>query len=131
MAVCPAVKAQQLAINWAGKYHYDEEPVKANAGYAMVMEWDLTIIKNGHRYTGTIEINGQQTYIKALTDIVEDKDGIRIVFNRLLDGIGNNKKGDVLFLLRRKDNKLVTQWASLTPILAEKYPKECTCFIKK
>lgn len=117
--------------NWTGSYDYEEEPIKANAGYYMVMEWTLSIYKNSDTYQGVLEVNGQQTYIKLLTDIVGDSNAIAITYNNLIDGSNQNlKKGDTLFILSRKVDKLNTTWFALEPRLLENPPKECNCFMQ-
>ena len=67
--------------NWTGHYNYEEKPVKANAGYYMVMKWDLSIEKKNNVYQGTLEVNGQQTHVKLLTKIRGNKDAIAIIYN--------------------------------------------------
>src|SRR6476620_9792514 len=64
---------------WQGKYFYEEKPIKAVAGYYMVMEWELDIRKEGEKYVANVEVNGQQTYIKLLADIAGDEKTITLL----------------------------------------------------
>jgi hypothetical protein len=117
--------------NWIGSYEYEEEPVKAIAGYYMAMQWTLSVTKQNKIYKGILEVNGQQTYIKLLTDIVGDKNSIAIVYNSLIDGSDENlKKGERLFTLSISKDKIETYWHSLESRLSEKPPKECNCFVR-
>jgi len=114
---------------WAGKYEYEEEPVQAIAGYYMAMIWELSISKNNDSCQGILEVNGQQTYIKFLTDILGDTSSIAITYNKLIEGTDENfKKGDTLFILSKNGDKIITKWAIMEPRLLEKHPKECGCF---
>ena len=117
--------------NWTGRYDYEEEPIEANAGYYMVMEWTLAINKNNDTYQAVLEVNGQQTYIRLLTDIAGDSDEIAIIYNSLIDGSSQKlKKGDTLFTLSRTTDKIDTRWFALEPRLLESPPKECSCFMR-
>lgn len=115
--------------SWTGEYSYGEEPIKAIAGYNMMMIWELSISKTNDTCQGVLEVNGQQTYIKLLTDISGDTNSIALIYNKLIDGSDENlKKGDTLFLLLKKGNKINTKWVSLNPRLPDNPPKECNCF---
>ena len=115
--------------SWAGKYNYGEEPIKAIAGYNMMMIWELSISNKNDTCQGILEVNGQQTYIKLLTDISGDTNSIALTYNKLIDGSDENlKKGDTLFLLLKEGNKIKTRWMSLIPRLPENPPMECRCF---
>lgn len=120
--------------NWVGTYLYNEDGVKANAGYTMTMEWKLVIKKINDHYQGVLSIDGQQTFIKYLADINGDPNTITIKYNKQTDGPifpnGNPVKDEVLFVLKRVNKKLITKWAKLTPRLADKWPTQCNCFIK-
>lgn len=116
---------------WTGEYNYDEKPVKAIAGYSMVMSWRLSININADTCQGLLEIDGQQTYIKLLTTITGDTNAIAITYNSLIDGLDENlKKGDTLFMLSRNADKLKTKRFALEPRLLENPVKECDCFIR-
>ena len=116
---------------WTGEYNYEEEPIKAIAGYSMVMDWTLSINIKGDTCQGLLEINGQQTYIKLLTNITGDTNAITITYNSLIDGSDENlEKGDTLFMLSSNANKLKTKWFALEPRLLENPVKECNCFIR-
>jgi hypothetical protein len=114
---------------WIGNYNFEEEPVKAIAGYDMAMVWTLSITKIKDKYQGVLEVNGQQTYIKLLSDISGDTNSIAITFNSLIEGTDEHlKRGDTLFVLSRTANKIETNWSALEPRLSEKHAKKCTCF---
>ena len=126
---CSDKNQSQNPCAWAGKYEYEEEPVQANAGYYMAMIWELSILKNNDSCQGVLEVNGQQTYIKCLTDILGDTASIAITYNKLIEGTDENfKKGDTLFILSKNGDKIITKWAIMAPRLLEKHPKECGCF---
>ena len=116
--------------NWIGNYSYEETPVKANAGYSMVMEWSLAITK----IDDTLEINGQQTDIEILTKIEGDTNTIAVIYDSILT-IGyvdaTYKKGDTLFTLSKaKNGTLTTNWIAIKPFLSDNPPKECSCFFQ-
>ncbi|MFN8295007.1 MAG: DUF5991 domain-containing protein [Chitinophagales bacterium] len=116
---------------WIGKYKYEEENIKANAGYNMVMDWELAIEKHENVFNGILEVNGQQTFIKLLTNISGDTNEISVIYEKLIDGSNVNlKKGDTLFILSKQSDKLVTKWRHLEPRLPEISPRECNCFIR-
>jgi len=116
---------------WTGDYNYEEEPIKAIASYSMVMDWTLSIKEKGGGCQGVLEVKGQQTYIKALTNITGDTNAIAITYISRIDGSNENLlKGDTLFMLIRDAGKLKTRWFALEPRLSENMNKECNCFIK-
>jgi hypothetical protein len=115
---------------WIGKYSYEEEPIKAIAGYYMVMEWELSITEKKDSCQGVLDVNGQQTYMKLLTAVSGDSNAVAISYNRLIDGLDYGlKKGDTLFILSKVAGKIITKWKALEPRLAEMPPRECNCFI--
>ena len=117
--------------NWTGHYNFEEKPVKAKAGYYMVMKWDLSIEKKNNIYQGTLEVNGQQTHVKLLTKIRGNKDAIAIIYNnRPLGSNETPRKGDTLFTLSKNADKLITKWFALEPRLLESKKKECNCFMQ-
>jgi hypothetical protein len=117
---------------WIGKYIYEEETIKANAGYNMVMGWELSIEKQENVYHGTLEISGQQTFINLLADISGDTNEISLIYDKLIDGSDENlKKGDTLFILSKQSGKLITKWRHLESRLPETSPKECICFERR
>jgi hypothetical protein len=125
--------AQQT--NWAGKYLYEEEPQKNAGDGPMSMEWGFNITQKANKLQGLLDVNGQTTYFQYLTDIVNTPTGVNIVFVKQTDGpvypYNQPKRGDVLFTLTKKNNKVVTTWGTLKPILTDKPPKTCNdCFIK-
>jgi sulfur carrier protein ThiS len=98
----------------------------------MVMEWSLSVNKKAKTYQGILEVNGQQTFIKLLTDITGNSDSIAVLYNSKIDGSDENLKyGDTLFVLSKSpNNKFKTRWCKLEPRLLENPPKECNCFIQ-
>lgn len=114
---------------WIGNYNFQEEPIKALADYNMTMLWTLSIDKVKDKYQGVLEVNGQQTFIKVLTDISGDSNSIAITFNSLLEGTDEHlTRDDTLFVLSHIANKIETNWSALEPRLSEIHPKKCTCF---
>jgi hypothetical protein len=129
IASCSNTTSTTNLNTWIGKYSYDEEPIKAIAGYSMTMAWTLSIDKKNDSCQGILEVNGQQTYFKLLADISGDRDSIALTYNKLIDGAGENlKRGDTLFCLLKIGNEIKTKWVSLEPRLADNPPKECKCF---
>ena len=115
--------------SWIGNYGYEEDPIKAIAGYNMMMVWEFDIVKNEKTYKGILEVNGQQTFTKLATNISGDSSKIFIMYDSLIDGSKELlKTGDTLFSLSKKQGKLITNWYSLEPRLPEFPPKECACF---
>ena len=115
--------------SWIGNYNFEEEPIKAIADYNMAMLWTLSINKVKDKYQGVLEVNGQQTLIKLLTDISGDSNSIAITFNSLIEGTDEHlTRGDTLFVLSHIANKIETNWSVLEPRLSEKHPKKCICF---
>lgn len=119
---------------WEGNYEYEEEPVEANAGYSMVMVWNLEVLQEKEGFIGILEINGQQTALKIKTQIEGDQDQIQVKFVQGLEGFGYDhlKTGDTLFSLQKnKEGGILTVWQKLEPRLSEKYQNWQAYFIKK
>jgi hypothetical protein len=124
-------KKKEELNTWIGHYLYEEEPVKAIAGYSMGMVWKLSINRNNDTCQGVLAIDGQQTYIRLLTDIKGDTNKIAIVYNSVIDGSSENmSKGDTLFMLSKNSGDFETSWLGLEPRLLEKTDKKCKCFIE-
>jgi hypothetical protein len=51
---CKFKKSSDSLISWQGKYFYEEKPIKASAGYYMVMEWELDIHKETDKYIANL-----------------------------------------------------------------------------
>lgn len=117
---------------WYGEYFFSEEPVKADAGYSMVMEWKLNVYPTGGNWKeiGGLEINGQQTELKFNVYIQGNATNFMVFFDELLSGTDPGfKKGDILFALKKTSEGIVTTWGTMAPRLAEKYERECQdCF---
>ena len=129
IAACSHNGSSKNLDGWTGKYSYEEEPIKAIAGYYMAMGWTLSINKKNDTCQGVLEVIGQQTYIKLLADISGDENFIALTYNKLIDGSDENlKRGDTLFFLLKNDGKMKTKWMSLEPRLTDNPPKECNCF---
>lgn len=118
---------------WLGTYSYTEDFIKGNGGDNLMMGWELIITKSENGYSGKLSIDGYQTFIEDLTDIVGDEKAIAIKFVKQTDGqvyeYNNPPQGELLFTLKRANGKLITQWANMEPRLHEKQPKECRCFV--
>ena len=115
--------------NWAGNYHYEETPVDANAGYAMVMDWNLSISRQNDSCTGILEVNGQQTFLKLKTNLAGDTSNMAVIYDGLIEGNDEQlKNGDTLFTLTKTVHGIKTTWFSLEPRLVPNSPKVCTCF---
>jgi sulfur carrier protein ThiS len=128
---CSNIDSSKYLCNWVGNYSYEEEPRKANADYYMAMAWTLSINNNSDTCQNVLEVNGQQTYIKLLTDISGDTNTIAIKYNKLIEGSDEHlKKGDTLFTLSKRAGKLITKWLTFEPRLLDNQPKECNCFIQ-
>ncbi len=117
--------------SWHGTYHYEEDPVKANADYYMVMDWRLTIGFGKGMEQATLFIHGQQTDI-ILTGIVSGNDEkISISLSEPPYGTDEDlKSGDLLLTLTKIENGIITTWGKLKPRLVETAETECDCFVK-
>ena len=126
---CKSKKNIDSLNSWQGKYFYQEEPIQAIAGYYMAMEWELDIHKENDTYMAKLEVNGQQTSINLEGGISGDEKEIAIMFSKNMDESSENfQPGDTLFKLKREGKELKTVWAKLESRLAEKAPKDCSCF---
>lgn len=115
--------------NWVGKYIYAEDPIKAIEGYYMTMQWVFSINKENDSCQGVLEVNGQQTFIKILTDISGDSNSVVVRYNSLIDGSDENlKMGDTLFFLTKIGEEIKTNWLKLEPRLEDNPSKDCNCF---
>jgi hypothetical protein len=116
--------------SWIGKYEYNEKPVESNGGYNMVMGWSLTISKQNDSLQGNLEINGQQTFIKMITNILGDGKSISVTYNRMVDGMDQDlSKNVVLFSITKKNNTMETSFDAMEPRLTENPQKICECFL--
>jgi hypothetical protein len=118
--------------SWDGNYGYSEKPIKATAGYSMIMDWSLSIRTKEKNNEGILEVGGQQTYIKSKIKVTGDTNMIAILFDSLVDGRDQERqKGDTLFLLSKNAGSLITKWFSMESILPENSPRECICFTRQ
>ncbi|QHT70054.1 hypothetical protein GXP67_27120 [Rhodocytophaga rosea] len=127
-------KSSSSLKDWEGNYVYEEEPVKAIAGYSMGMTWSLEVFQEEGGFVGNLEVNGQQTALKIKTRIEGDQDQIQVKFVQSLDESGRDqfKVGENLFSLQKnKDGNILTVWQKLEPRLSEKYHNGQEYFIKK
>jgi hypothetical protein len=116
--------------SWLGNYTFSEKPVKALAGYSMVMEWDLSVNKIDKNYSAILNVNGQQTGFSLFNNVAGNDSSLFIIYESTLGGAGNVfKSGDTLFSLHKKGAYIKTHWGMLAPILSETAPKEGRCFI--
>ena len=115
---------------WVGNYIYEEDPVAASDDFMMVMAWDLAISKNAKdKYIGTLNVNGQQTAMTIIGDVVGDPQAIAFVYSDTTESVGSTfQPGDTLFMLKKANNVLTTQWKAATPRLRENPPMTCNCF---
>ncbi len=124
--------AQELA-SWHGEYYYSETPVKANAGYFMVMEWILSIYEQDGQEMAMIAINGQQTQINYEAFARGGEESVSIFFNETVAGSVNEglSRGDLLLTLTKTEKGVMTNWVKMSPRLAEISETEClNCFVK-
>lgn len=129
---CSSNNKSESLNKWVGDYIYEEQPIKANAGYYMTMTWTLSIIKKDGAGQGILEVNGQQTYIKLLADVSPSKNSISFLYNSCIEGSDETlKKGDTLLILSLTSEKLETNWKVLKPRLTETNAKDCICFTLK
>src|SRR4051812_31853542 len=87
---CTFKKTSYSLKLWQGKYFYEEEPIKAIAGYYMVMQWGLNIHEEANKYIANLEVNGQQTYIKLQGEVLGDEKEISILYSNNIDGSSEN-----------------------------------------
>ena len=128
-----SVSFAQDLNNWHGEYYYSETPVKANAGYSMVMEWILSIYEQDGQEMAMITINGQQTEINFEAFARGGDESISIYFNETVAGSVSEglSSGDLLFTLTKTEKGIVTTWLKMVPRLVETKEKEClNCFVK-
>jgi len=115
---------------WLGNYAFSEKPLKAGAGYNMVMEWDLSVNKIDKNYSAILNVNGQQTSFSMFNNVDGNDSALFVIYESTLDGRKDIfKKGDTLFSLHKKGVYIKTSWNMLAPILSETAPKEGRCFI--
>ena len=116
--------------SWLGNYKYEEQPIKAIAGYYMVMSWKLSVDKINDKYSSILNVNGQQTGFSCINKVIGNDSTLFIIYDQLLDGINHTLiKGDTLFALSKTVTRVKTKWKALKPILAEFSPEECECFV--
>lgn len=116
-------KAYNELTTWLGNYKFDECCV-GDDGFFMAMSYDLEIYQEGDKYYGYLEIVGQTTWITAKVDVCGNSEKIDIVFLENLskesdfDFNYENLEG-VLFRLERVDEKIITYWGSISPLMLE------------
>jgi hypothetical protein len=116
--------------SWVKKYTYSEDPVSAGEDFLMVMSWDLAISKSAeNKYVGELTVNGQQTAMTIAGDVTGDQQSIAFIYTSSAEGTANTfQPGDTLFMLKKSNNSLITQWHAATPRLRENPPATCNCF---
>lgn len=121
--------------SWKGTYQYEEEPVKALAGYSMAMMWKLSLQPQaGGSLGGQLGVEGQQTFMKLKVRATGTPTDAQIIFVQGIDGQGYQqlKPGDVLFRLHKAPNgSTQTYWGKLTPRLLETYKDGQVAFVRK
>ena len=117
--------------SWKGRYEYQETPIQSTAGYSMMMLWDLIIFEDSGSYKGSLGIAGQQTDVLYHGDIVGNDDEVSYIYRKTSLGAGAPyKPGDTLLTIKNVKGELVTYWHKAQPILPEKFPASCKCFVK-
>ena len=126
---CSAPEVPNLD-SWLKKYTYQEDPVAEGEDFLMVMSWDLTISKNSdNKYVGDLAVNGQQTAMNISGDVVGDQQAVAFVYASAAEGTTSTfQPGDTLFILKRSNNTITTQWHAAKPMLRENPPATCNCF---
>jgi hypothetical protein len=103
--------------SWVGCYSYAESPVKALAGYAMPMQWNLQLTSDGHCF---LTVDGQQSMDRILCKVSPIPNGIEV--RHVADGKENpyptRERGQVLFRLLKSGGGILTDFASMTPRLS-------------
>ncbi|GAB3833612.1 DUF5991 domain-containing protein [Hymenobacter jeollabukensis] len=121
--------------NWAGTYLYEEEPVKALAGYSMAMTWKLGLQPQNGALGGQLSVEGQQTFMKLKVRATGTPTDAQVLFVQGLDGarFQQLKSGDVLFRLHKdaKTGRTLTYWGKLQPRLLETYKDGQVAFVRK
>lgn len=121
--------------SWNGSYQYEEEPVKALAGYSMAMMWTLNLRPQpGGTLGGQLSVEGQQTFMQLTVRASGTPTDAQIIFVRGVEGNGYQqlKPGDVLFRLHKGPNGTTqTYWGKLTPRLLETYKDGQEAFVRK
>jgi uncharacterized protein DUF5991 len=129
VAGCSQTTGKELDT-WLGEYDFSEKPIKAIAGYNMMMEWNLTVNKIEDKYNTILNVNGQQTSFSLFNTIAGNDSVLYIIYDYKIEGMQEAfKKGDTLFSLQKAGAYLKTRWAAIQPILTENPPVECRCFI--
>ncbi len=102
--------------SWVGDYSFNEyAPPDQNMFYS------IYIFKEGIYHYAEIYIDGFQTMLRLKARVIENGDGIDLLFDSYLpDNLFDiYEKGDHLLSLERSGSKLLTYWALIEPMLSE------------
>lgn len=119
---------------WVGEYEFSEsvsDPVP------MVMNYRMKIFCEDGEYYADIEIDGQLTLarMRAEPGLESGGDRIELQLKEYLpdhvSGGTNAKEGEILLTLERKNNRILTVWGAITPMLYENEKSGKVYFVKK
>ena len=112
---------------WVGAYTFYEHwyPYKN-------MQYELEIFREENHYYANLSIDGVQTMTRLKAVVEGDSTSIDIVFDSYLPEnlYGAYKQGDTLLTFREEQDRIVTDWGELQPILKDNGEPGRVYFVK-
>ena len=113
--------------NWLGVYEFYEfsEP-------NINMLYKIEVFKESNSYFADVKIDGFQTSTRIRCTVSVNNNTLKIFFKEYLPDNTHElyRSGDALLKLTKKDNKILTEWGELRPILTTNNKPGKVCFWK-
>jgi len=118
--------------SWVGIYDFFEfsySPV----GSDISMKYEITIYEENGNYYADMVIDGRMTMIQWKSVIQGDNQSISLILDSYSPEsmLGLYEIGDVLVILKKKENEILTYWVELEPTLVENQESGKVYFIKQ
>lgn len=118
--------------NWRDDYRYQATEGQTLGGTPIVIDYELRLGED----VCLLSIDGYQVSEKILCDTVTDEACLEVRFKSYADGSLTNvygvqiyRPGEPLFVLSKRDGKLVTHWESMHP--GEQAPPDGFFFVRE
>ncbi len=115
----------ESAPDWSGNYSYTEAGGRTTGGYGIVIQHEISVVREGGQYKAEITANGYQTQTSIFAigtatgnklQLRFEKDGAEQLFK------GRYQPGALLLELERAGaRRLLTHWGAYTPAASARF----------